>query len=242
MSVFPILRRSGALSRSAPDRATVAARILKSLGTAIRVLAYASLLAVVSGVCILLTAGFWLAPPKEPPRAADVIVVLSGGLERSMYAADLYRLGVAPKLWVSRPAKEQSLSTLEQLGIVLPDEETLHKQILTRKGVPVQAISFFGEGSVSTVEEARALKKLAKSGMRMLVVTSPTHVLRARLMLSSALAGTGVDLQVLPTQYETFEWRWWENQESARSVVLEIAKLTYYFLGGRFFSRNNPMN
>ena len=27
----------------------------------------------------------------------------------------------------------------------------------------------------------------------MLVVTSPTHVLRARLMLSSALAGTGVD-------------------------------------------------
>ena len=46
-----------------------------------------------------------------------------------MYAADLFRLGIAPKLWVSRPAKEPSLSTLEQLGIVLPDEETLHKQI-----------------------------------------------------------------------------------------------------------------
>ncbi len=238
MYVFPTLRRSGALSRSAPVKTAVAARILKSLGTAIQALAYASLFALMSGLGIVLTAGFWLAPPQAPPRAAEVIVVLSGGLERSMYAADLFRLGIAPKLWVSRPAKEQSLSTLAQLGIVLPDEETLHKQILTRKGVPVEAISFFGEGSVSTVEEASALKKLAESGMRMLVVTSPTHVLRARLMLSSALAGTGVDLQVVSTPYETFERRWWQNQESARSVVLEIAKLTYYFLGGRFFSTN----
>ena len=157
MYVFPILRRSGALSRSAPVKAAVATRILKYIGTATQALAYASLFAVVSGLGIVLTTGFWLAPPQAPPRAAEVIVALSGGLERSMYAADLFRLGIASKLWVSRPAKEQSLSTLEQLGIVLPYEESLHKQILTRKGVPVEAISFFGEGSVSTAEKASAL-------------------------------------------------------------------------------------
>ena len=236
-------RRSGVPSLNAHVKwrkePAVAIHLMKSFRIAIRVLAYASLFAVVSGLALLLTAGFWLAPPKDAPRPADVIVVLSGGLERSMYAADLYRLAVAHQVWVSRPAKEQSLSMLGQLGIVLPNEEELHRQILTRKGVPDQAISFFGAGSVSTAEEARALKKLATPGMRLLIVTSPTHVLRARILLSSALAESDALLQVVPTPYETFSRRWWQNQESARSVVLEIAKLTYYFSGGRFFSPNS---
>lgn len=209
---------------------------LQIFTASVRALAYTSLALVISGITLLVTAGFWLAPPNEPPQQADVIIVLFGGMERSTHAAELYLRGIAPTIWVSRPAREQSIDVLEQLGIVLPNEEEIHRRILNRKGVPPHAIRFFGEGSVSSVDEAHALKRLATPAKRMLVVTSPTHVLRARLMLSSVMAGAGSVVQVVATPYEAFERRWWQNQESARSVILEIAKLTYDFLGGRFFS------
>lgn len=205
---------------------------------ALRVLSYFCLFLVSIGLIVLLTAGIWLAPPEDPPERADTLVVLSGGLERSMYAADLFLLGLAPRILVSRPAKEQITKELETLNIVLPLEEDLHMQILTRKGVPLQDIEFFGKGSMSTAEEARALAQHITTPTRMLVVTSPTHVLRARLALSSMFKGTGVTLQVVPTPYESFETRWWRNQGMTRSVILEVAKLTYYFLGGRFLSNS----
>ncbi len=213
-------------------------RAFRAAAKIFRALSYCSLALLLSGVAILLTAGIWLAPPDVPPKHADVLIVLSGGLERSMYAGDLFRDGFAPKILVSRPAKEQVVRELEVLGIKLPREEELHKLILTRKSVPPQAIGFFGEGALSTAEEAQSLAQIMTGPTRLLVVTSPTHVLRARLILSHTLKGNGIEVQVVSTPYETFEKRWWGNQGSARSVVLEIAKLVYYFVGGRFFSGN----
>lgn len=206
--------------------------------TALRVLSYFCLFLVSTGLTVLLTAGIWLAPSADPPERADAIVVLSGGLERSFYAAELFQAGLAPKVLVSRPAKEPVVNILDDLHIEHTREEDLHRQILVRKGVPPDAMEFFGEGSLSTAEEARVLARLISGPAQLLVVTSPTHVLRARITIESAFRGKGVIVRVVPTPYETFDVRWWQNQGSARSVILEIAKLAYYFLGGRFFSNS----
>jgi uncharacterized SAM-binding protein YcdF (DUF218 family) len=206
-----------------------------------RWIAYGALLAIVGGCLALASAGHWLIPAQETLRPADAIVVLAGGFERSLYAADLYNRGLAPKVWVSRPARERGAQQLEQLGIVLPSEQDIQHQILLRKGVPPGDIEFFGTGSLSTVEEALALRdRTAGTQRRLIIVTSSAHVRRANIVIKDALKEQGVNLQVVATPYEHFDPMWWRDQGSARAVVLELAKLVHYFLGGRYLSTARP--
>jgi hypothetical protein len=41
-------------------------------------------------------------------------------------------------------------------------------------------------------------------------------------------------VHVVASAYEAFPARWWTEQEAARNVLLESAKIVYYKLGGRF--------
>ena len=207
-----------------------------------RWLAYMALVAVAVACVALTTAGFWLVPAPEEIRPADVIVVLAGAYERSEYAADLYQQGVAPKVWVSRPLREPRKSRLEKYGFVTPREEEIHLRVLTYKKVAPENIEFFGTHSVSTAEEARAMReKVGTAPIRLIIVTSPTHVRRARFVFEDALKNTGTTLQVVATPYEHFDPYWWRDQDSARVVVLEIAKTIYYAVGGRFFSSSQNL-
>lgn len=202
-----------------------------------RALAYTSMGLVIAGVIALATAGFWLTRTGEPLRKADAIVVLAGGFERSKYAADLFHQGVADKVLVSRPAHDRGIAELEELGFVLPREEEVHRRILLRRGVPASAIEVFGDGSMSTADEGRALKRLNDTARRnLVVVTSPAHARRAALILGDAL-GDDYHLQVVGTPYERFDPYWWRDQGSARIVILELAKLAYFLAGGRFLSK-----
>lgn len=206
---------------------------------ALRVLAYGALLVLVAGALALATAGFWLVPATAPLRQADAIVVLAGGYERSLYAADLYAQGLAPKVRVSVPAREHGAHALEQYGIELPREEDIHRRILQFRKVPASDISFFGNGSLSTAEEATALRQATDpAACRLIIVTSPAHTRRARLVYADAFAAQDYDLQIVATPYEQFDPYWWNDQGSARSVILEMAKLLYYQFGGRFLSRS----
>jgi uncharacterized SAM-binding protein YcdF (DUF218 family) len=72
--------------------------------------------------------------------------------------------------------------------------------------------------------------------MRLILVTSPAHTRRARIIFEDALRDSGSVLQVVGTPYEHFDQYWWRDQGSARIVVLELSKLVYYFAGGRFAS------
>ena len=202
-----------------------------------RWLAYIALAAVAIACVVLATAGFWLVPAPEKIRPADVIVVLAGAYERSEYAADLYQQGYAPKIWVSRPLREPRKSRLEKYGFVTPKEEEVHLRVLTYKKVAPGNIDFFGTHSISTAEEGRAMReKIGTTPIRLIIVTSPTHVRRARIIFEDALKNTGTTMQVVATPYEQFDPYWWRDQESARVVVLEIANIIYYAVGGRFFS------
>jgi uncharacterized SAM-binding protein YcdF (DUF218 family) len=186
----------------------------------------------------LIMAGKWL-PDSDVPVASDAIVVLAGDVRRTLYAADLMRAGHAPKVLVSRAIRSSRDLMLEELGIHLPRMEEIDRQVLLRKGVPATAIEIFGQGSISTFEEALVLRKVfAGQTPRLLVVTSPYHVRRARLILTRALPQAQIN--VIATPYETFPERWWTSQDAARDLLLETAKLAFYALGGRFTAATAP--
>jgi uncharacterized SAM-binding protein YcdF (DUF218 family) len=191
-------------------------------------------------VAALACAGRWLQL-TETPRAADAIVVLAGSYERSLYAADLFAQHYAPAVYLSIPVREPGNAQIRALGIDLEEAIDIHRQILLKKGVPAASIRYFGQSSVSTAEEAVALKaRFNQPGAHLLVVTSPYHTRRAHLIFRQAFENSGVDISVVGTPYEDFRTDWWRSQNSARNTLLELVKLFYFFAGGRFTSGSAP--
>lgn len=202
-----------------------------------RCLLAALALVVVAGSLLaaaLVLASSWLLQSDEP-QAADAIVVLAGDARRARYAADLFRQGLARQVLVSRPAPTAREKLLAELAIPFPRGEQVDSWVLEKTGVGAGNIDFFGEASLSTFDEAIALqRRFAGQSPRLLVVTSPYHVRRARMALTDALPNAV--LTVCATPYEEFPARWWTSQDAARDLLLESAKLTFYSLGGRFSS------
>ncbi len=179
-------------------------------------------------------AAAWLKR-ADPPMKADAIVVLAGPYTRSMYAADLYRAGHAPKVVLSEAVREKIWSQLEELGIRLPSVPEIYRRVLQAKGVPADRIEPLGRPALSTAVEALAIaKRFGKPGTSVIVVTSPSHVMRSRLIIERALEGRGVRLAVCATPYETFPDDWWRSQDAAREVLLEWVKIGFFMAGGRF--------
>jgi uncharacterized SAM-binding protein YcdF (DUF218 family) len=177
-------------------------------------------------------AASWLLSPQAP-ASADAIVVLAGDLRRTRYAADLYRQGFAPQILLSRPAKDARETTLAEMGIAFPSADGINMSVLQVSGVPPQHIAFFGSGSLSTADEATHLAaRFAGRSPRLLIVTSPYHVRRARKVFSDAMPDA--ILLVVATPYEAFPDRWWTSQGASRDLLLELAKLSFYLVGGRF--------
>ena len=179
-------------------------------------------------------AATWLKQ-SDTPAQADAIIVLSGRYERAMHAADLYRAGLAPVVVLSEPVRERTFDELQALGITLPTATEIQRRVLQAKGVPPSAVRMLPGKVLSTADEAAAIAaQYGKPGARLLVVTSPSHLRRARMILERALAGRDATLMVCATPYESFPDDWWRSQDAARDVVLEWAKIVFFLVGGRF--------
>jgi uncharacterized SAM-binding protein YcdF (DUF218 family) len=168
----------------------------------------------------------------DTPAQADAIVVLAGGPYRAFYAADLYQQGYASRVYISKAAPEPWEKDAAELGISIVPQEMLYRQVLVKKGVPLKQVAFFGR-SLSTAQEAEHVRRLFPGPVcKLLVVTSPYHVRRTKMIFSDMVPACKTT--VVGTPYEPFPERWWSNQDSARNVVLELAKIVYYKAGGRF--------
>jgi len=179
----------------------------------------------------------WFLDFSDAPRKADMIVVLAGGYSRPFYAADLYKQGLAPEIWLSRPYRPPAELKAVALGVPLPAEEESNRAILLRLGVSAERIHLYGESTMSTANEALSLARAANpSGKTVLVVTSRWHARRAKWVFRHGLPGAKV--LVCATPYEEFSRRWWSSQDLARSAIMESVKMLYYLLGGRFL---NPL-
>ena len=200
------------------------------------------LMILVGGVAVL-GAGAWLAADwltqGDAPVKADHLLVLAGDPLRAVYAAELYRDGFAQDVYLTRTLRPERFRTYDELGITFQSLEDITTAVLLKKGVAARDIHFIGgQPVVSTAEEARAAREFfTKSGAtRLLIVTSPYHVRRAKMVFHDTMPEIAVAVVAAP--YDRLPEKWWRDQAAARQVVLEFAKTAYYLVGGRFSSSN----
>ncbi|GFK94991.1 hypothetical protein NNJEOMEG_02839 [Fundidesulfovibrio magnetotacticus] len=183
---------------------------------------------------LLVTAGFWLQA-SDPPATCDALVVLCGNFSRPAYAAELHQLGLAKKVYVGRAYRSRGERLLDESHVPYPRQEETFRALLRKKGVPAEAIEYYGDELLSTAQEAEALAAhLGPGPGSIMVVTSPYHTRRAGMIFRDALPGWDVRVVGAPT--ERLQPAWWSDQESARMVLLELPKILFYKLGGRFRS------
>ncbi len=195
---------------------------------------YAGLLALALAAAarLSLSAVGWWIDFGEKPVKSDVLVVLAGGYARPAYAAELFAQGCAPEIWIGRPRRPSPLVELDKMGIHLPREEDIDREILLKRGVPEDRIRLYGRDVNSTADEASALRAELPPGTKtILAVTSRFHARRARIILRRLVPG--VAIRVAATPYEAFDRRWWKNKELAQNGALEIFKTAYFLAGGR---------
>jgi len=136
-----------------------------------------------------------------PPKHADAVVVLSGGLDRRLDPAlQLVRQGVAPTLVISSPNRGNWPKARK----------------LCKAGASGFHVVCFQAQPYSTQGEARAIARLAAAHhwTRVVVVTSTFHVTRARMLIERCYHDK---LWVVGS-----EWPWWRLPEE---WVSETGKL-----------------
>ena len=176
--------------------------------------------------------GSWLHNDDSLVKA-DAIIVLGGNSSRAYHAADLYLQGYAPYIFLSVPIRTNTEMLLDHSDIFMPREEEINKQVLLKKGVPAIRIKTLAQTVVSTADEAEEVMKITKSdNCRMIVVTSPYHVRRAKMIFHDHV--NGCDIRVVGSSYEPYPSKWWQDKELARNIILEIHKILFYELGGGF--------
>lgn len=172
---------------------------------------------------------------EEEPQRGDVIVVLGcweDTVVRAWHAADLYREGLAPVVFLPGVAKVKRWMEAEGEGISMPDQRSMLKEALRAFGVPKEAIRTVDEEVGCTEDEAEVTRKWlkGKNVRRVLLVTSRYHSRRAWILFRDALQGMA-EVVSLPSPYDDFQPDgWWRRREDAKRVVLEYEKLLYYKL------------
>lgn len=198
----------------------------------------------VSLVIVVIVAGFglfavfnvvdWLRG-NEKPVPAKAIMILAGPPSRALYAADLYKQGYAKDIYVTRPEREPYFRLTDDLGVYFPRTEKMQKDVLLKKGVAEKDIHIVGHDCKSTIDEVEIANAIFKGdNCNILVVSSPYHVKRAQMIFKAKMKHCRY--VILGTPYESFATKWWTDQDSARNVLLEVAKIIHYKLGGRFRS------
>jgi uncharacterized SAM-binding protein YcdF (DUF218 family) len=179
----------------------------------------------------LRNAGRWLTQ-QDPVEHADVIVVLSGGLPyRAQGAADLYKAGYAPEVWVSYPTGPQQ--ALDELGIHFVGEEEYNREVLIHEGVPENHIAIFPDVIVNTEDEVEEIaREMRRHGKHVaIIVTSPEHTRRVKALWKS-IAGSDVKAVVRAAPTDPFDAsHWWRNTQDSLAVVREVLGLVNVWFG-----------
>lgn len=186
---------------------------------------------------LLAFSGHWMHVDDEPFKA-DYLLTLAGDSHRFFKTAELYRDGYAPAILVS-DAEILPPSRLTQLkwemGYPRHTHEQFRKLLFQKLGMDYARIEHFGDGHISTKEEAEALRKyLNGKQVRLLLVTSPYHARRAKMIFEETLPNC--EIRVATNQEGSFIDTWWKDQRSAQYLVMEFAKTLHYMAGGVFRS------
>ena len=205
--------------------------------TRMRAAVGAVIVVMIAGVLLVPCAGRLLVVADPLPASADAIVVLAGSIgDRTLEAARLYGLGLAPQVVVTRETLPPGTTALREAGVDLPETDALTRTALMGLGVPPSAIVTLRRRAQSTASEATTIARwaCARGIRRVIVVTSPSHTRRARLVLERTL-GPGIALSMRPSTADAFAGaRWLHVRRDAKLVLAEGQKLVHHWLVERW--------
>lgn len=170
---------------------------------------------------------------QDPLRPAAAIVVLGGGTPfREIQSAEIYAAGWAPYVMVVPSAIREDGHKLGELQIPVQQSWELSRNVLERVGVPSASIHIGSGGSTGTLTELRiAYRGIDPGRSPVILVTSPYHALRARLIWRAITEGRSEAI-VRTANDDPFDVnRWWKEPRFASAVVREYLGLLNFWAG-----------
>lgn len=173
---------------------------------------------------------------EKPLKRADAVLILGGAstyLERTRKAAELYRTGVAPKIFLTDDGERGGWSRVEKRN---PPFVELARNSLISGGVPAENIEILEPQVSGTIDEARALLDKSQTGnlQSVLLVTSAYHTRRALRTFEKQFADGGAKTELgiaaAPTGEQTpLPNHWWLTRRGWDLVAGEYLKIFVYW-------------
>lgn len=184
------------------------------------------------GILLILGQNWWLPfigrflIVTDPISKADALVPLAGEPSRTFFAAQLFMQGYAKWFVVT--------------DMQLPDSYPKHayvdwvRQTAHDEGVPMELILSARGTASTTYGEAVHLRQLAEEQewRSLIVVTSPSHTRRTRIIFRSVFDTTQIDVSVFPVEQHRYTpHTWWKIQGGMAETGREYVKMAAYYAG-----------
>lgn len=196
------------------------------------------LLIVTASLCILilffmLTHQIWLTKLAAflnfhtTISPSDVIITLTGDTERFKHSVRLYKQGYAPHIMIT----VDSNTPLKFANVHL-DWRNIIRKATRQEGIPEQALLIV-DGVTSTYDEACFTQnEMLKGGFKSaIVVSSPYHMRRVRMIFDKVYKKSGISLYYSPVEESWFQVeKWWTREGELVTVINEYIKLVLYRL------------
>lgn len=202
-----------------------------------RALLVALAILMLGGVAARLTVarlGFWLVV-EDPPARAAAVVVLGGDFPfRAMEAAALHREGWAAEVWLSSTQVPARDAALARLGFTFAGgDDTGNRAVLTRLGVPDQAIRVVPGAAERTVDELRLVADELRRRREtvVMIVTSKSHTRRVRVLWRRVVGGEPRAIVRYAREDPFDPGRWWGSTREALEVAREVLGLLNAWAG-----------
>ncbi len=171
---------------------------------------------------------------EDALAASDAVVVVAGGIPtHEAAAAELYRRGWAPLVVLSNDFTPDRVRELIALGARRLDYQGESRLVLEKHGVPAGAIVALTVPIKNTEAELKIVAEAARvrGWRRVILVTSPRHSRRVKLVWTREAAAGIEGLVALAEESDFPGAGWWWKRRDAEAVLHEYLGLAAIYLG-----------
>ena len=169
---------------------------------------------------------------EHPLTKTDLIVCTPGSpLEQSLTAAELYKRGLSPRIFIPEETPSAGIDILKTQGGLYPEGSELFITILKSLNIPESAFMVGKHTVDSILEEAEEIREVVmEKGYRsIIIVTSPSGARRTYLIFEKVFDGEKLEIMISPSQYSDFKAdSWWKRGKYVNEVVFESQKVLYH--------------
>jgi uncharacterized SAM-binding protein YcdF (DUF218 family) len=171
---------------------------------------------------------------EDPLAASDAVVIVAGGIPtREAAGAALYLRGLASLVVLSNNFTPDRVHELITLGVRRFDYQGESRLVLEKHGVPAEAIVALSVPVKTTEAELKLVAETARARgwRRVILVTSPQHSRRVKLVWTREAPG-GIEGLVALSKEDDFPGEgWWWRRRHAEAVLHEYLGLAAIYLG-----------